>query len=316
MAAVHSSFSTPALETVKIEKTEYGGWPNCYRLSNQEIDVVVTTDVGPRIIRYGLAGDKNLFVEFEEQLGKSGEKEWMVRGGHRLWAAPEIVPDTYALDNSPVEAGINGNRITLRQPVEPETGLRKELTIELEPATSHVKVIHRIENAGTSPRRLAVWALTQMAPGGLAIAAFPPRASHEEVLLPTNPLTMWAYTDFTDPRWKFTKKYLTLKNDPNNCEPQKTGLFNPQTLGAYLHDGRLFIKRANAPGRPEEYPDFGCSFETFTNHAFLELETLSPVVDMKPSESATHVEEWWLRKDVKLDAITDAALDELFGSWK
>jgi hypothetical protein len=310
--AVHSYSSAAGIEdTVKVEKTEYGGWPNCYQLRNSEVDLVVTTDVGPRIIRYGFIGDRNLFVEFEEQLGKSGEKEWMVRGGHRLWAAPEIVPDTYARDNSPVEAKVNGNRITLVQPVEPETGLRKEITVELTGANSHVRVTHRIENAGSAARRLAVWALTQMAPGGFAIAAFPPRASHEEVLLPTNPLTMWAYTDFTDARWKFTKKYVTLKNDPANRAPQKTGLFNPQTVGAYLNDGRLFVKRATAPGKPEDYPDFGCSFETFTNHAFLELETLSPLVNLKPGQSAMHIEEWCLRRDVKLEEITDAALDEL-----
>ena len=38
-----------------MERTSYGGWPNCYRLSNGLIDLVVTADVGPRIIRLGAA---------------------------------------------------------------------------------------------------------------------------------------------------------------------------------------------------------------------------------------------------------------------
>jgi len=38
---------------VVIEKTEWGGWPNCYRLSNGEVDMIVTGDIGPRVMRYG-----------------------------------------------------------------------------------------------------------------------------------------------------------------------------------------------------------------------------------------------------------------------
>ena len=92
---------------VKIEKTSYDGWPNCYRITNGEVELIVTTDVGPRVIRYGFVGGQNLFKEFKEQLGKSGEKEWQARGGHRLWFSPEDAKLTYALDNGPVKASIN-----------------------------------------------------------------------------------------------------------------------------------------------------------------------------------------------------------------
>ena len=39
---------------VKVEKTEYKGWPNCYRVSNGEIELIVTGDVGPRVFGSGL----------------------------------------------------------------------------------------------------------------------------------------------------------------------------------------------------------------------------------------------------------------------
>ena len=50
---------------VALEKTEYAGWKNCVRLSNGEIELVVTTDVGPRVIRLGFVGGQNLFKEFK-----------------------------------------------------------------------------------------------------------------------------------------------------------------------------------------------------------------------------------------------------------
>ena len=39
---------------VKVEKMEYKGWRNSYRVSNGEVELVVTGDVGPRVIRFGL----------------------------------------------------------------------------------------------------------------------------------------------------------------------------------------------------------------------------------------------------------------------
>ena len=151
-----------------IEKALYAGWPNCYRLSNGETELIVTTDVGPRVMRYGFVGGQNLFVEIADQLGKSGEPWWAMRGGHRLWASPEIKPDTYALDNGPVQATTQNDVISLLQPVEPETGLQKEIALAYEP-NGFVKVTHRITNKGKQTRCLAPWALSQMAKGGVGI---------------------------------------------------------------------------------------------------------------------------------------------------
>src|SRR5512135_2850813 len=97
-----------AMPAVKIEKTSYKGWPNCYRISNGAVELVITSDIGPRIMRYGFPGGANFFKEFSETLGKSGEPAWVPRGGHRIWAAPEDAVRTYAPDNRPVHIRIQG----------------------------------------------------------------------------------------------------------------------------------------------------------------------------------------------------------------
>ena len=45
---------------IKIGKINYRGWPNSYRMSNGEVELVVTADVGPRIIRYA---DRVFYLE-------------------------------------------------------------------------------------------------------------------------------------------------------------------------------------------------------------------------------------------------------------
>jgi len=295
---------------VKIEKTAYAGWPNCYRVSNGEVELIVTTDIGPRVIRYGFVGGQNLFKEFKEQLGKSGEKEWMARGGHRVWMSPEDLKLSYALDNGPVQAKVSGDTIELTQPVEPETGLQKQIVVKLAGAGSQVQVMNRMKNTAAKPREFAVWALTMMAQGGTAFTGFPPRGKHPVVVAPTNPLVMWAYTDFSDPRWKFTKKYLMLRQDPKNSVPQKTGHYNQNTFGAYLLGSDLFVKQYS-PEAGRNYPDFGCSFETFTNGDFLEIETVGPLRTVKQGETAEHMERWSLHRNVKLSSWTDDELDRV-----
>ena len=43
----------------QINKINYGGWDNCYEISNGIVDLVITGDVGLRVIRYGFIGDVN-----------------------------------------------------------------------------------------------------------------------------------------------------------------------------------------------------------------------------------------------------------------
>jgi hypothetical protein len=294
---------------VKIEKIAYGGWPNCWRVSNGVVEAVVTGDIGPRVMRYGFAGGQNIFKEFAEQMGKSGEPQWQLRGGHRIWMAPEDPMLTYAPDNGPVRVEPTADGLVCTEPVEGLTCLEKQIVLRMAEAGTDVEVTHRIRNAGAAARQLAPWALSMMAPGGHGIHGFPPRGTHPEMLEPSNPLVMWAFTHLTDPRWRFLDRYLVLRQDPANPVPQKLGSFHPHTWGAYLRNGELFVKRYEASGEPSHYPDRGCSFEMFTNADFLELETLGPLVTLAPGESATHVERWSAFRGVLVDRWDDAALE-------
>jgi hypothetical protein len=306
MAGRHSG--AEELMPVKIEKLAWGGWPNCYSISNGDAELVVTGDVGPRIMRYGFAGGRNFFKVVESQLGKSGEPDWQLRGGHRIWLAPECRVRTYAPDNEPVEIEVRHGVLTATQPIEPSTGLRKQLVIGLADSGTGVKVLHRMQNTLPFAISFAPWALTIMAPGGTAVTGFPPRARHEDVLSPTNPLVMWAFTNLSDSRWTFLERYLVLRHDSTAATPAKLGHFNENTWGAYLLGSELFVKRYRADPA-KTYPDMGCSYETFADAEMLEIETLGPLTAVGPGEWLEHVEHWSLHRDVTVPEWTDEALD-------
>jgi len=74
-----------------MEIVYFEGWPNCIRMSNREIELIITTDVGPRIIRCGYINGQNLLYIAGTEKGTTGGSEWHIYGGHRLWHAPEVI---------------------------------------------------------------------------------------------------------------------------------------------------------------------------------------------------------------------------------
>ena len=82
---------------------EYRGGKNNLRLSNGDVELIATLDVGPRAISYSLPGGVNVFKNYDSHLGGTGEAEWQLRGGHRFWLAPEDLTRTYFPDNRPVK---------------------------------------------------------------------------------------------------------------------------------------------------------------------------------------------------------------------
>ena len=75
---------------VKIEKVSYKGFDDCIRMSNDTVDLIITTQVGPRVLLYGFIHGDNVFCNVEEQMGKTGENQWNIYGGHRLWHSRRI----------------------------------------------------------------------------------------------------------------------------------------------------------------------------------------------------------------------------------
>ena len=282
----------------------YAGWEHCLRVDNGRIEVVVTLDVGPRVIRCGFINDVNLFVEYPDQIGRKGESIYHSYGGHRLWIAPEEHPKTIYPDNAPVQWKQDGEWFRFVPPAEASTGFQKELHVSLDLDGNEARVLHRITNVLNKAQTAAAWAVTVMAPGGRALVPQELQRPHPGSLLPVRPLVLWSYTDMTDPRWSWGSRYIQLRQDKNSTTPQKIGMLNTPGWCAYENKRQLFVKRFPSL-QDVQYPDFGCNCEIFTNAKMLELESLSPLMNLSPKDSITHEEQWYLFRDVNLGSSKD-----------
>jgi len=288
----------------------FQGWARNLRLGNGTVELIVTLEVGPRILSYSLPGGTNPFKIFEDQVGGTGEPNWRNRGGHRLWLAPESPTFSYVPDNSPVRwEPLGAWGVRLIPPPETASGFQKELDVTLSPSGTKVRVVHRLTRLGDTPHAVAPWALTVMAAGGWAILPQPPFGEHPRDLLPNRRLILWPYTDLSDPRFRFGRKFFTVRQD-SASGPTKLGFAQQPGWGAYFLRDTLFVKKFPWQSAAA-YPDDGCNLEVFTNARMLELESLGPLVTLPPGGSLEHIEEWELKGGLSCDPGSDEALEAL-----
>jgi hypothetical protein len=276
---------------MKLEQIDYAGWKNCLRLTNGQIELVATRDVGPRIIRFGRKSGKNLFKEFAHQCGKTGGDEWLSYGGHRLWHAPEVMPRTYYPDNQPVQYAWDGISLLLTPPEEISNRLQLQISITMRPDQPSVTINHRITNTGVWPVELAPWCLSVMAAGGRAVIPQERFIPHGESFSPARSIVLWHFAKMNDPRLVWGEKYIQIREDDSVKQKCKIGVMNTRGWAAYLLHGDLFIKHFPYI-QGSTYPDMGCNCEFYTEPGMLEIESLGSLVRLEPGSTVEHKERW------------------------
>ena len=306
--------SAGPMNAVQIQKEAYRGWPNTYRLGNGKVEVRVVTDVGPRIADVRAAGGENLLYLRDAEAGKSGESEWMFRGGWRLWISPEVRETTYALDNAPCRAEVAGDTLRVTAPVQPEAGIQKIVEVQLAADEPLVRLHARIRNASDRKLTYAAWSLPVMRPGGRAYAPLDvgPLTSFDAI----RRLILWSYTRFDDPRYRFGDRLVQIDQSVVKAAPagqqgrrddeSKIGTDSKQGWAAYLLGDTLFFKRWRV--EEGERTDGGATTEIYSSHEFLELEHLGPLKTIAPGEEIALDEEWLVRTGVAVPADAAGAL--------
>ena len=140
---------------VTATELNYKNFGRCVKLDNGTASIIITVDIGPRIISYCLNGHENMLLEDVGREFKDDSQElrdyfgegrtWYIYGGHRLWSSPESYPHSYVPDNEPVEYTVSGGEITLIPPAT-RTGQQHRLIYRLADEGSEVELFHEIRN--------------------------------------------------------------------------------------------------------------------------------------------------------------------------
>jgi len=296
---------------VTVEETAFRAWEDCLRLSDGGIELVVTVGLGPRVLYCGYPGGENLFFTDEDR--EPLLDDYVVHGGHRFWHAPEDANRTYVPDDDPVEWEETGRGVRLVQPVEASTGIRKRVSFAFAAGEPVVEVTHELENEGVWEVELAPWAISVMRPGGTAVV--PLSRGDPESVLPDRSLSLWPYTDLSDERLTFADETTLVDQAADGEGPLKVGASGGDEWAAYVTDGTAFVKEF-AYDPAATYPDGGSAVEVYAAVNSLELETLGPLAELSPGESAVHTETWRLVEGVDDPAGSDSPAAEVRAAFR
>ena len=278
--------------SVNITEKVYKDCGKCVFIENDVCSLAVSVEFGPRVLFFALKGKENVMFEdpqdeFTLDVGEYGT--WHNRGGHRLWVAPELVPETYSPDNDAVEYSVNGDEITFKPAATP---FKKQLetVIKLDASKPIVNVIQRITNLDDKAADYAVWSITGLTVGGTAVI---PMCTRKSGFLPNRVMRLWDYSDVYDPRFKLTNEYARIKQDKFIQGAFKAGFNVEDGFAAYAVNEQIFVK-SFGEYQFVEYPDYSCNFEMYTNPKFLECEVLGEKRAYQPGETAELSETWYL----------------------
>ncbi len=275
-----------------MKKIAVAGHENCIEMVSGDFRIAVTTEVGPRVIGGFVGGSDNIFRVLPQVDMKGVGTGFRLYGGHRLWHSPEAAPRSYAPDNVPVHVyEMEEGGILFENDPEALTGIQK--SIHINPLGNGLfRLTHRLRNCGHWTVSLAPWALSVMAPGGMAVIP-QMRDPDGYPYAPDRQLVLWAYSSYADPRILYGDNYLGLKQDAQAEAPCKIGFNADDGWIGYVNNGTALIKYFEVyDGDDIDYPDNGCNVESYTCKDFCEIETVGPLYDLEPDAECEHVEVW------------------------
>ena len=295
-----------------VEEIQVQGHP-CLALDLGGPRVVITTDVGPRILSVTLpdgTGDGLLASLPDLHIDRPGWPRFQLHGGHRLWAGPELPETTYLPDNGPIAVERTSDGVACSY-LERVTGLRR--TVRVTPTADSVVVDHVLTNEGASSMEVAPWAITMCTPGGEAWVPRYMGPADRDGVLPNGSLVTWPYTRLADERLVMDDPVIRLRAIAGATSPCKIGMPGRAGWIGYRRGGSVLVKRATYI-EGATYPDLGASLQCYSGGDFIEIETLGPLVTLASGASIDHQETWSLHAvDPALDtddAVRVLGLDE------
>jgi len=263
-------------------------------LESEYLRLEVLAGAGPRIVRLYLAGsDENLFGDVADVVWNTPWGDYRLRGGHRLWYAPENPPLTSPPDEGDLLVAESARGVHLER-FEPQPGVRKSMDVELAADAAVVTVMHRVRNEGKETVELAPWAITILPLGGIALLPQQKGPIGESEVLPNRTLVLWPYDSIKDSRLELGDELVLVRAEPAPT-PFKIGYLNRAGWAAYLHAGVLFCKHFD-PQAESAHADLDSNVEVYCNDRTLELETQAPLSRLEPGAEAEHEERWELHR--------------------
>lgn len=292
------------MDTVNITEINYKDYGKCLKVTNDIVEVIISIQYGPRIVKYGYVNDINHFAEGIEDKISTENGDYYIIGGHKFLYLTDNEKNIYIPDNKKVEYESIDGGIKLIQEIEEHTYFQKNIEITFE-GDSKLKILHKIVSFNPFDINISIASITTMNSNGIELI---PLEMKMQGMFPNKSLVFWPYSNLKDQRVYFGDKYIAMKVNENIYDNFRIGFNMNFTRALYYSQNQLFIKEVKeneSLKENKEYPNMGSRYESFISKNYIEMQTNSPKQVLKANEYIEHVEIWNLYKEVSLDFIDE-----------
>ncbi len=299
-----------------VEKIEYRGWENCYRLSNSKISVIINAAAGGRIMAYERDGI-NIIYENPDQDGKLLadylKNKFDPDGGRFDYGQELTTRDKHAITFMGEWHGeiMNDHCLKIISQPDRNLGILSVRMFELDPITSQLSVTQIMKNISSEPTSYFFWGRTLVKVGGKLLTPLNPKSA-----MPGN----WGRYIWGDPvefKVDTSDPGVQIKNNMFSLVPtiagnEKYGTDSREGWMAYGYKGLLFIKKYHFYENMSYTEHFNQTNIFYTNKKlFAEMEPISPTALLQPGEEYSYSENWYLieyppASDINFDIVKAA----------
>jgi hypothetical protein len=304
-AALAGNGARTAEAAVTVQRMNYKGWDDSYRLTNGTVEVVVVPRVA-RILRYGYVGGPNLL--WEGATAANGPKigEWVNYGGDKAWPWPQddwgtVTTGKYGgwppppdVDQQPHEAKVVGtDTVRTTSAVLKGFGLRIVREITLAPTGTKLTVVTRFEQAeGDAPLPVAPWTVTQV----------PHTEGETPFLVRQIPGTFLSQgirrEDAGAADWKLGEKQGNVLTVTHSKDSSGKAFFDGDAIGAVYGDTLFTVRADTRLVPPAQYVpgDRAQIYQNDKGTPYAEWEFTAPLRALKKGESSSLTTVFTLRR--------------------
>lgn len=275
----------------------FHGYSKAIEIRNADTRVVLCPEVGGRVLEYSHNGINALYVSQAEKDWKPGDKPQSSAG--RFDIGPEyVVPKRDVLWNGEWKGEITGLlSATLTSQPDPATGVQLIREFQLSADSSHLSCKQTIRNVSEETQEWCHWSRTFAVGKGICVIPLTAKGQTPQSRFP-NGYVMYegrAMINVQPQDSQIRRRENVLEIHPTPAHP-KLGFDSYAGVIAYAApNDLLFVKRF------ETYPDrvyneaAGLTISVwYPDREMVELEPIGPREVLKPGDSASFTEEWFL----------------------
>ena len=303
----------------KIEQISYRSWNSCYKISNSDIEVIINPSYGGHILFYGI---KNLNL-------------------NSLWADSEI--DGFTIKNKKATSGkkapdsgrfdfgnerltqnihdiswqgpyqiciINDYSVIVTSEPSKESGIQLSRQYSLDEYGSRLKITQTMKNISDKEVKYCHWSRTLLPAGGVYLTQMVKTSKYPKGFAQF----LWGPDRIYEE--KPSMKKINIVNDSifiarPGGESVKYGIMTSSGWGCYVNNRMMFVKQFDLDLAGEYDNNLKAEFPNmiYFDKRFIEIEPNSVMVRLKPGESNSYSEKWWLFNYLEETEKTSDALN-------